>query len=178
MYTALHPGFGKHKKQSLALCLRILTGVQRSMLLKPPECDKHVHALIAALVSIAGDNVREFSECLVLFPHLVWITLELLHLYMTRRMTTIRNDPGARERAERICDTALQLLDVAFARDTIADTVSEERFLELLNITRPPGHHAEADRAMGFCFLNNAALAAVYALESREIDQIDSVTLR
>jgi acetoin utilization deacetylase AcuC-like enzyme len=38
-------------------------------------------------------------------------------------------------------------------------------------ITRPPGHHAEADRAMGFCFLNNAALAAVYALESREIDR-------
>ncbi len=25
---------------------------------------------------------------------------------------------------------------------------------------RPPGHHAEADRAMGFCFFNNAALAA------------------
>ena len=28
---------------------------------------------------------------------------------------------------------------------------------------RPPGHHAERDRAMGFCFLNNAALAAEHA---------------
>jgi acetoin utilization deacetylase AcuC-like enzyme len=27
-------------------------------------------------------------------------------------------------------------------------------------ITRPPGHHALADRAMGFCFLNNVVLAA------------------
>lgn len=26
--------------------------------------------------------------------------------------------------------------------------------------TRPPGHHAELDRAMGFCFFNNAAMAA------------------
>jgi len=30
-------------------------------------------------------------------------------------------------------------------------------------ITRPPGHHALAARAMGFCFLNNAVLAARHA---------------
>lgn len=29
-----------------------------------------------------------------------------------------------------------------------------------LAIVRPPGHHAEADRAMGFCLLNNIAIAA------------------
>jgi acetoin utilization deacetylase AcuC-like enzyme len=28
---------------------------------------------------------------------------------------------------------------------------------------RPPGHHAEDDRAMGFCFFSNAAIAALYA---------------
>lgn len=28
---------------------------------------------------------------------------------------------------------------------------------------RPPGHHAEKDRAMGFCFFSNAAIAAHYA---------------
>ena len=30
-------------------------------------------------------------------------------------------------------------------------------------ITRPPGHHALAERAMGFCFLNSAVLAARHA---------------
>ncbi len=32
-----------------------------------------------------------------------------------------------------------------------------------LVMVRPPGHHAEADRAMGFCLYNNVAVGAAYA---------------
>jgi acetoin utilization deacetylase AcuC-like enzyme len=32
-----------------------------------------------------------------------------------------------------------------------------------LAVVRPPGHHAESDRAMGFCLYNNVAIGAAYA---------------
>jgi acetoin utilization deacetylase AcuC-like enzyme len=37
---------------------------------------------------------------------------------------------------------------------------------------RPPGHHAEAGRAMGFCLLNNVAIAAADALRHRGANRI------
>ena len=37
---------------------------------------------------------------------------------------------------------------------------------------RPPGHHACRDKAMGFCFLNNVAIAARYALERYRLKRV------
>jgi acetoin utilization deacetylase AcuC-like enzyme len=37
---------------------------------------------------------------------------------------------------------------------------------------RPPGHHAERARAMGFCFYNNIAVAAYHALEAHGLKRV------
>ncbi|MGH2955570.1 MAG: histone deacetylase family protein [Solirubrobacterales bacterium] len=37
---------------------------------------------------------------------------------------------------------------------------------------RPPGHHAERDRAMGFCLFNNVAVAAAQVIAERGIERV------
>jgi acetoin utilization deacetylase AcuC-like enzyme len=41
-----------------------------------------------------------------------------------------------------------------------------------LCIVRPPGHHALAERAMGFCLFNNIAVAACVARDEHELDRV------
>ncbi|WP_426109914.1 histone deacetylase family protein [Massilia sp. PWRC2] len=38
--------------------------------------------------------------------------------------------------------------------------------------TRPCGHHAESDRAMGFCIFNQAAIAAIHALQVHGLERV------
>ena len=49
---------------------------------------------------------------------------------------------------------------VLTAVDRVLDGGPRSRALVMV---RPPGHHAEADRAMGFCLYNNIAIGAAYA---------------
>lgn len=37
---------------------------------------------------------------------------------------------------------------------------------------RPPGHHATRSKAMGFCFFNNVAIAAKYALQRHNLKRV------
>jgi acetoin utilization deacetylase AcuC-like enzyme len=40
------------------------------------------------------------------------------------------------------------------------------------SVHRPPGHHATADRAMGFCLFNNVAVAARWALDQLGLERV------
>src|SRR5579885_1915866 len=39
-------------------------------------------------------------------------------------------------------------------------------------MVRPPGHHALADRAMGFCFFNNVSIAAAWLIRNRGLKRV------
>jgi acetoin utilization deacetylase AcuC-like enzyme len=52
------------------------------------------------------------------------------------------------------------------------DSVLKQETKNAFCILRPPGHHAESDRGMGFCIFNNAAIAARYAMQHEGVDRV------
>ncbi|GGY41373.1 deacetylase [Bacterioplanes sanyensis] len=52
------------------------------------------------------------------------------------------------------------------------DAVLRGQFRNAFVATRPPGHHAEHKRSMGFCFFNNVAVAAMRAAETHHLQRI------
>jgi len=70
--------------------------------------------------------------------------------------------PGTLEAALRAVGAATAGVDAVFRGE--ADNV--------FCAQRPPGHHAESRRAMGFCFFNQAAIAAHYARDRYDAERV------
>ncbi len=54
------------------------------------------------------------------------------------------------------------------ATDLVVGKKAESAFCNV----RPPGHHAERGKAMGFCFFNNVAVGAAHALEAHGLERV------
>jgi acetoin utilization deacetylase AcuC-like enzyme/formylglycine-generating enzyme required for sulfatase activity len=52
------------------------------------------------------------------------------------------------------------------------DAVVEGKLQSAFCAVRPPGHHATKNRAMGFCLLNNVAIAARYAQQKHKLAKV------
>jgi acetoin utilization deacetylase AcuC-like enzyme len=70
--------------------------------------------------------------------------------------------PGSLTAARLGAGAGCQAVDMVMAGDARA----------VFAAMRPPGHHAERARAMGFCLYSNAAIAALHALEHHGLERI------
>jgi len=70
--------------------------------------------------------------------------------------------PGSLEAARRAVGGVCAAVDVVLAGEVGNAFVA----------ARPPGHHAEKDRAMGFCLYSNVAIGALHALENHGLARV------
>ncbi|WP_136442991.1 histone deacetylase family protein [Pacificoceanicola onchidii] len=70
--------------------------------------------------------------------------------------------PGSMIAAKRAAGGALKAVDMVLGGEVANAFVA----------TRPPGHHAETETPMGFCFFGNAALAAKHGLERHGLSRV------
>jgi len=68
--------------------------------------------------------------------------------------------------------TAAAALHAAGAGVAAVDAVMAGQDATAFCAVRPPGHHATADTAMGFCFFNNIAVAAAHARDRHGLERI------
>jgi len=75
-------------------------------------------------------------------------------------------------------DTAMNKYSLAAAQRAAGavvlgvDLVMEGKAKQVFCAVRPPGHHAERHRAMGFCLFNNVAVGAYHALLAHDLERI------
>ena len=63
-------------------------------------------------------------------------------------------------------------LKAAGAPLTAIDAILKGEIQNAFCLVRPPGHHAVAEAAMGFCIFNNVAVAAHYALDQHGLERV------
>ncbi len=70
--------------------------------------------------------------------------------------------PRSWEVVTHVCGAAMDAVDAVFKKKT------DNAFVSM----RPPGHHAEKTTAMGFCLVNNIAIASRYAQQTHGAERI------
>ena len=136
-----------------------------------PECpDRLRHVLTALEAEPFHALLREQA------PLATEAQLMLVHsAQYVSTILAIRPEPGALEAIDGdtlmsagSTEAALRAAGGAvMAVDAVLDGWARAAFVA----TRPPGHHAERARAMGFCFFANAAIAARYA-QARGVERV------
>jgi acetoin utilization deacetylase AcuC-like enzyme len=77
-------------------------------------------------------------------------------------------DPDTHSSRESYRTALLAAGGVLTAVEAVLDSEAENAFA----IVRPPGHHALPNRAMGFCFFNNVAVAAAWLVRVKGLDRV------
>jgi acetoin utilization deacetylase AcuC-like enzyme len=146
-----------------------------------PECPQRLDAIEdRLLVTGVGDALERCDVPLATLPQIVraHTAAHLEHLEELSQRLVADAPAGGPDHAQLDPDTVLMRYTVLAARRAAGaavaatDAVIAGSLENAFCAVRPPGHHAGREQAMGFCFLNNVAIAARHALEAHGLERV------
>lgn len=146
-----------------------------------PECPERLDAIEDRLLVTGVADALERYEA----PEASLADIELahgrMHIAALRGLSDRLNEElmaGGPSYAQIDTDTSINAhtwkasLRAAGAALAATDAVMAGEVENAFCAVRPPGHHACRDKAMGFCFFNNVAVAAKYALQRYNLQRV------
>jgi acetoin utilization deacetylase AcuC-like enzyme len=116
------------------------------------------------------DHLADIPPRDAAFEELAWIhePLYIQRIEQTRDSSFTVLDPDTSANADSY-DAAVRAAGGTMAA---AEAVISGRYPAAFAFVRPPGHHAEAGQARGFCLFNNIAIAAMYAIQRHGLKRV------
>jgi acetoin utilization deacetylase AcuC-like enzyme len=146
-----------------------------------PECPARLDAIEDRLLITGLDAALDRREATPASLTDLELAHGRMHLASLRGLSDqLRDDisAGGPTHAQIDPDTSINvhswdaILVSAGAAIDATDAVMAGELANAFCATRPPGHHATRHQAMGFCFVNNVAVAAKYALERHGLQRV------
>ena len=136
-----------------------------------PESPERLHAVISALRAEFPDQLEWRQAPTAKLGELARVhSRELIDDVLRAQVTPLRRidldtftSPGSGSAALHAAGAGVAAVDAVMLED-------DRR--HVFCAVRPPGHHATADNAMGFCLFNNIAVAAAYARDKYGLERI------
>jgi acetoin utilization deacetylase AcuC-like enzyme len=146
-----------------------------------PECPERLDAIEdRLLITGVGDALERREAPLATLEQITRAhSPEHMEHLQSLSQRLIEDEPsGGPDHAQIDPDTSLNRFTMLSARRSAGaviaatDAVMAGELSNAFCAVRPPGHHACRDKAMGFCFFNNVAIAARHAVERHGLQRV------
>ena len=137
-----------------------------------PECAGRLHAIEDQFIASGLDGVLRRVDAPLVSDE------QLLRVHPQRYIDTIRGSVPETGYARLDPDTVIgpkslnAAMRAAGAVIAAVDLVMKGDISSAFCGVRPPGHHAESTRSMGFCLFNNIAVGAAHALAAHSLQKV------
>ena len=126
-----------------------------------PEQPKRVKVIVNSLKKnkeLVWDKPAEVPQKILNLTHSKDYLKKLNNSFPSKGLAFLDGDtvisPGSKK----------AVFDAAGSTISAIDGIQNRKFKNAFCVVRPPGHHAEKDKAMGFCCLSNAGIATNYLI--------------